>query len=670
MMTHQPVKAHYGNYHQVLLSFFTITLIILMSVRLTGILAFGGFHEFYEHIQEWPTFFSLSFRFDLKVVALATLIIYWLPLTILAPIASIKSFTNYARIALSLGIFSILLVSFIDLGYLGFFGRPIDTQIFGFLEDDTKAIISSIITDRRPLSVLISFTIIATVVIRKFNYISKKNTGTLSKKRFYTEHFLILILLVILGRGSFDTFPLRSTNADVGSSPFVNSMVLNSAFNIEKAIGERKELSISKKPDQILTETHSENIDELARLAGYANLDGIHTITSSTKSTLPHVIMVQMEGWSTEVILGQSEKNQVLGEFSKHIDSDHFFRNFFSNEYGTNPTIESLLLNSPITPLSQSATYTSFSTSNVLPFKKNGYRTLFISGGDATWRNHQIFWPKQGFDKYIGRAEIERKYNYYAKNNPWGTYDSLLFQAVLDETKQAEIDKVPLFAFVLTTNNHSPIRLPEEYVAPPLDPSVYGLPKNDSEAITALKGFHFQTDAFGKFISQIKGSEALSKDTIIAATGDHVLKGFTDRKSVSETYYRYSVPAYFFTPESYTQLKKVDRQIAGSHVDIFPTLFELALPKTAYYRFGTPLHQKNPASAYGWIENHHFIFANGIAQSGSEKLNIWRDKQQILLSNETTPLSSGQKNAIQQESYRKKLKEWMLLTDYEKSKTH
>ena len=47
--------------------------------------------------------------------------------------------------------------------------------------------------------------------------------------------------------------------------------------------------------------------------------------------------------------------NNVLGEFSKHVKEDHFFPYFFSNAYGTNPGIDSLLLNSPITPMSSAS---------------------------------------------------------------------------------------------------------------------------------------------------------------------------------------------------------------------------------------------------------------------------------------------------------------------------
>ena len=92
-----------------------------------------------------------------------------------------------------------------------------------------------------------------------------------------------------------------------------------------------------------------------------------------------------MESWSSHIALMDSPDNNVLGEFSKHVQDNCFFSYFYSNAYRTNPTIDSLLMNSPITPMSQSvAIGYSFSMSNVLPFKRQGYDTLYLSGYSST----------------------------------------------------------------------------------------------------------------------------------------------------------------------------------------------------------------------------------------------------------------------------------------------
>ena len=134
---------------------------------------------------------------------------------------------------------------------------------------------------------------------------------------------------------------------------------------------------------------------------------------------LPHVVFVLMEGWSSHIALEHGDDNPVLGAFGRHAQEDHFFTHLFANTFATNSTIESLLVNSPVSPLSQSvARSTSFRLSNLLPFKRKGYRTAYVSGGYASWRNHDNFWPRQGFDRYIGRSEIEDLYEVEARDHP------------------------------------------------------------------------------------------------------------------------------------------------------------------------------------------------------------------------------------------------------------
>ena len=108
----------------------------------------------------------------------------------------------------------------------------------------------------------------------------------------------------------------------------------------------------------------------MIELAGYTEKQPLVRTTAvneALEKARLHVIFVLMEGWSTQIALAQSQSNDVLGEFSRHAKEDHFYTRFFANRYATNPSIEALLINLPITPLSQSiANETHFSLSNVL----------------------------------------------------------------------------------------------------------------------------------------------------------------------------------------------------------------------------------------------------------------------------------------------------------------
>lgn len=656
------------NHRRLLLAFVLLSLCILVLPRVLTLLIFGDFDELALHQSEVAAMMFLGLRFDLKIVAILLLVFYWLPMVLIGWRLKPEKFHRYLSSVLVYSLVILLLLGFIELGYWLFFGGPIDVLIFGFFEDDTLAILATIFADWRLLGLTVAFITLVVCIFRLFWHQSRlsSNVTRLPKKHVVLIHFLLLLVLVSVGRGSLGSFPLRVSNASVGSNSFINSLVLGSVFNLKNAYQDRRDSGINSTTSDVLMLAKVKDIKELEFLSGYNDDKSLIKTTSLKNGRLPHVVFVLAEGWSTEIALGQSDSNQVLGELAKHIREDHFYRYFFSNAYGTNPSVEAVLLNSPITPLSQSpAVQTKFSTSNVLPFKRAGYRTIYISGGDSSWRNHEKFWPSQGFDSYVGRAAIEQHYPMMASDNPWGVYEENLFAYVQEEISKAEADGQPLFAFVMTTNNHPPVHLPKTYVAPPLDPSIYGFSATDQEKLHVLSGYHYQTDQLGKFVSWIK-SGSLQDKVIVAATGDHILKGFSEYNTIARSYLRYSVPAYFYVPNDYDLLRSVPDTVVGSHQDIFPTLFELALSESDYYQFGTPLMAKNTQSDYGWVNQHSFLFSEGVVDKKTNTLYEWADVQQVLLTSQGKPPSIEQLEKIDLEKYRELLREWYILSDYEK----
>lgn len=473
---------------------------------------------------------------------------------------------------------------------------------------------------------------------------------------------------MLLTRGSVDTFPLQRKHASVSDNRFMNSLVMNSPFNLYYAWQDYRVNNQQIFKQDLLHQNGLHSLDELKALAGYNKANPLirHSATSETLSRLkPHVIFVQMESWSASIARQHSESNNVLGAFAKNAREGHYFTQFFSNKYATNPTIENLLLNSPITPLSQSiASQTKFTISNLQPFTDQGYKTLFLSGGYSSWRNHNRFWLNQGFDDYVGRSKIENTYQVDASDNPWVVYEEYVFKYLEQALTKADQQGKPLFSFVLTTNNHPPVRLPADFVMPPLQPEVYGFEPGDERVKKILSGFYYQSDQLGRFIDWVKQSP-LKDRVIIVATGDHPLRQFTRNSALKDQYKRYAVANYFYVPESIDKLKGISNDIAGSHSDLFPTLFELALSNAQYYNFGEPLMDKDYRRSYGWSVRGKFIFNNGVADVETDRFYPWKDAEKLLLSNQPEALQNWQSEDILQEKYRDLLKKYLLVKDYQ-----
>jgi len=225
---------------------------------------------------------------------------------------------------------------------------------------------------------------------------------------------------------------------------------------------------------------------------------------------------------------------------------------------------------------------------------------------------------------------------------------------------EAEGNSNPLFPFVMTTNNHPPIRLPADYQAPPFNMKKFGFTDEDAGKREILSEFHYQRNAFGQFLSWLKLSPLKDK-VIVVATGDHIYKGFVNYTGPDMAYLRYSVPAYFYIPEQYDKLYSVDKEIVGSHEDLFPTIYELALSSSEYMAFGTPIMNKKN----GWIDQNSFLFDDGVA--AGQRFYPWKDEARMKLSLQYEEVSQQQEEVVRKQKYRTLLRKYLLVNEFEQA---
>lgn len=664
-------QIHPAKLHHYSLLFAGFVIVFLSLIRCINLFLFGDFNDLQANLTSLDNLFFVGLKFDLRLVGIILLLFVYLPYLFIFWIKNQSRYQQGIKGVLSVSLTLIILLSFVEIGYFIFFGTPIDLLIFGLIEDDTQAIIASAISDPR-LLIVTAIAIITTVTIVPYYIKTTQRLIKQQKLAFLPQTvgalFFIIPFLIVMARGSIGTFPLSQRQSSVSHNSFINSLTQNAVFHLSYAYSNRQKNNTNQSSLAILNSAQVSNKDELLKKAGFNHANPLIRTTPFNpllEQQPPHIVFVLMEGWSSHIALNNSPDNPVLGAFKKHAQADYFLPYFFSNQYGTNPSIESLLLNTPLTPLSQSSAYkTSFTMSNLLPFKRNGYRTSFISGGYSSWRNHDVFWPKQGIDDYIDRSKIEEKYH-VSSNNPWGVYDADLFRYLQDHLlKQTQ----PSFSFVLTTNNHPPVRLPPNYSSPSFDVTKMGITNDTDHKNKMLASYRYQTNAFGVFLDWLKRSRLKNK-VIVIATGDHILKGFDDYNSAEKQYLRYAVPSYFYLPTVYDQFSKknkstVNAQI-GSHVDLFPTLFELSLSKASYFAFGHSLIHRSNATAYGWNDQKSMLLRQGVINLKTQKRHHWKPHSTTQLSTKAYPLTAQQLTLITQEKNRRWLKMLLLYEDNE-----
>ena len=223
--------------------------------------------------------------------------------------------------------------------------------------------------------------------------------------------------------------------------------------------------------------------------------------------------------------------------------------------------------------------------------KKLGYNTKFFYSGPATWENIQEFTLAQGFDDFYSRGSIDPN----ATGSVWGADDEYLYDTVLQNIS----DDQPTFSIILNTSNHSPFNIDLASKGFDAESVRQALPENErsNEDLVRELGHYWYAD---KQASEfIKKMQAKYPDSLFIMIGDHA-----DRYNIEKTpgmYERYAIP-FIMTGKGVTK-DILPNDMAGSQLDIMPTLIELIAPQGfEYYSVGRTLAQNKLAENYAfWL---------------------------------------------------------------------
>ena len=587
--------------------------------------------------------FYMGLRFDLVVVAYVTGLVT-LTFLIVWALSSLKLF-KFWLVAVKWYYFVMFSIAYfilcVDFGFFSYFKNHINVIIFGVIEDDTHALFTGIAQDYNLFVIGAGLILLFSCVYFISNYFIKriKISGVHDDKPAHLSVALVIGVVLISGnfiaaRGSFGLFPLGTMNADISANGFVNKLCLNGITTFEEAVDFR--LKESKGYNLIQTVGYDNNVrgafsdylgipeDKLAENL----LDNLKRETRQNPAAerlKPNVILVVMESFGTDLIRYNSDSFNVLGDLKKHFDSDYLFLNFLSGDVGTTGSLETIMLNIARRPKSRFICqskygYNEYPSALAMPYKKAGYETVFLYGGDIGWRNMNVFAPGLGFDIVEGEGSMDKAYD----KNQWGVYDEYLFDHIYKKLS-ADPEK-PKFIMVMTTTNHPPYSLPNSYNVKSLV-----LPTDLEKRITGDKKltrmrfatYQYACQKAGEFISKIKDSK-FSQNTIIALTGDH---NFWDvfNYTFEEDAIVDSVPFYIYLPRG-LKVNGYDHNAFGSHTDIMATLYNLSLSGKEYISLGRDLFEE-PGDSVAFNVDGIVMNRLGLTRynidSGTASYNSW-----------------------------------------------
>lgn len=444
-------------------------------------------------------------------------------------------------------------------------------------------------------------------------------------------------------RGSVGTFPLREQDIKISDLASINHISSNPILALVWA----------KKHHDKSNKIYKVNPQELKN--NYEKLFHESIIQTTPKNEFlekypPNVVFNLMESFGINYLMLDDKNHNLLAGLRKHFKQDFVFTRFLSSHNGTSPSFAGIFYLSPYANLAFTAQknkkldFTPFSV-----YKNTGYEVVFITSANTSWQNLNEYLKVLGVDKIYDMHNLIKDFP-EAKGtiNPYGVADEFIYKKALNVLKEA---KKPTFIAILTTSNHPPFLIPNHFNENvEFDDEFLSNITNDTQNYkkNSAKAYAYSNDCFAKFLDELKSLE-ISKNTIIAATGDHKNR---DIKEPNNDYLmnHFAVPFYLYVPKSYQQNIYYDRFRVGSHKDIFPTLYELSLSNQQYLNLGGRnllKHIQNPNLEFG-INDAFYIDEKQVFNTFSsfdftdEVLNY--DGFMIKNQNKTEPNSSNLKD--------------------------
>ncbi|KHD88418.1 MAG: phosphoglycerol transferase [Bdellovibrio sp. ArHS] len=633
--------------------------------RLGFFLVYGNMNEVSQVPGDVARAFVLGARFDSTILfyinAIPFLVLFLASLcacTKLSKKLLQQLFTRFTRFLIPYYTIMLLIVTFIsavDFGFYSFYQDRINVLIFGFITDDTVALIKTIWRNYPMVWITVGLALFTYLLWKglKINFTQGREWWPWRLERVSYPAFVLFFFVVFLvngvgARGSLGLFPLSEMDTGISKSIFVNHLSFNGTRAFTRAI-ELKAQQTSQWDSNLRHFGYGDNYRQA--FADFYHLtpdqvpaDPLTLMKHRTpknawaEKTKPHVLLLTMESLGAYWFQYDQPDFDLMGQFKKHLQADTYLTHFLSSSNATIGSLSCLMIGSAQRPISEFLSESDylqvpFRTSPARIFKESGYKARFLYGGNPGWREVNKFAVAQGFDTVEGEFEMTEVLGGLKERHDWGVYDEDVFDYIFKTLSDA---KEPQFLLTMTTTNHPPYQLPTTYSVPELKPPQELTSRLIGDAALAEKRFktyRYSTDKLGEFLTRLKNSPLKDK-VIVAVTGDHTfwIVNFSEQELLQKG----SVPFYLYVPSAVR--RKLDPDAFGSQADIAPTLYNLALSEKDYYSLGRDLFGKDGDFAVN-ASNLIVDRTGGVLASGhatDDHALDWQGKYERLVAGEMT----------------------------------
>jgi len=487
----------------------------------------------------------LGLRFDLS----STSILLFIPIVLLIfplRITGHLFFRRFVASVIYLELVAMIIFLASDYMYFSFVKRHITNELL-FLLNDSEYLMTEVSVKLLPIIFLIVLTIVFYPLFLKVTCPKKQEV-----QRSILSFVLIILVLIVVGRGGFQRKPIAVIDAYQYGSASQGHLILNGIFTashfsisskfIERTAGEEKlyldtlDLPVSTTPDYPLERTN----------------------VQSGMSPKKNVVMIMIESLSSKYIDYLSGQNYgVTPNIDRFARNGLVFENFFANGQRSVDGAQSILTGIPPLPGMPDITALSVNYSSLGQLASdNHYRTIFLTTTLRESFSMDLIAGAAGFDDYHGLEDYPLLLNYIdAADRPLG-WDYEAFMYLL---KQLEREKSNYVAFVSASSDHTPFARMQE----PFNQYEHG---TDTEG-GYLNMLHYTDWALGEFINEYKKRKDF-EETVFIITADHALPHFQG----AEPYGKFRIPLIIYSPKNISPGRS---QMFASQIDLFPTIIKL-----------------------------------------------------------------------------------------------
>jgi phosphoglycerol transferase MdoB-like AlkP superfamily enzyme len=406
---------------------------------------------------------------------------------------------------------------------------------------------------------------------------------------------LAFVVFFLGARGTLEHRPTNSATVAFSSDSMVNTLPLNSFYNVANAIDDlRNERSAEDVYGTMPSDQMNAEVRKAAGMEG-PMLDprypSLHRQTASVERSKPlNLVIIMEESLGAQYVgsLGGQDLTPQLDALGKegwmfgraYATGTRSVRGLEAINTGFLPTPAEAVLK---LPRSQRDFFT---IAQLLG--QSGYHSRFVYGGEAHFDNMRGFFLGNGFKEVIDRSSFTNP----AFVGSWGASDEDMFNE-LHKLLMADGDK-PNFTLAFSVSNHTPWQYPAGRITTKGDPA------------SVDNSVRYADWAIGQFFARAKQSPYW-KNTVFLIVADHDSRVFG---AALVPVNHFHIPALILGGQ--VPARRDDRIV--SQVDMAPTLLSLMGYSSVHPMLGADLTVRDPNRAimqygdnYGYLKGNQLL---------------------------------------------------------------